>query len=101
MLRNGGVPADLLRLGNQTQGSGGQRRHVQRLANMASRIRRIAAVMVQRRARDKVQQRQAAQDGQGASQSVAAKNGSYRVHTPTVQCTSLDELCRILVAAML
>lgn len=57
------VRRNLLRFGNKIQRSGGQRRHVQRLANMASGIRAVIVVM-QRRARREVQQRHAAQDRQ-------------------------------------
>jgi hypothetical protein len=100
MLRDGSVPTNLLRLGDQAQRSSCQRRHVQRLANVTSRIRRVAVVMVERCARNEVQQRQAAQDRQGAAQAVVAEDGSDRVHTLIVQCTSLDGLYRVLVAAI-
>ncbi len=73
VLRERGVPSDLLRLRNQVEGCGRQRRHVQRLANVASRVG-VAGVMVERRARDEVQQRQATQYSQRAPRTFVPEN---------------------------
>ena len=91
MLGDRGVPAYLLRLGNQAKGGGCQCRHVQRLANVASRIGRIAIVMVEGRAGDKVQQGQATQDCQRPAHASVLESSPHRVHTPfAVECTSFD-----------
>ncbi len=58
VFRGRSVPRDLKRLGNQVEGCGRQRRHVQRLANVASRVLPVG-VMVEGRAGNEVQQRQA------------------------------------------
>jgi hypothetical protein len=62
MRQNRGIPGDWLRCGDKIQGSGRQRWHVQRLADMASRLR-PALVVVQERAprREKEQYRAAKQ----------------------------------------
>jgi hypothetical protein len=91
VLRGRGVPADLLRLRNQAERRGRQGGHVQHLANMASRIRRIAVVMVESRACDKVQQRQTTQDCQRPAHASVLESSPDRVHTPlAVECTSFD-----------
>jgi hypothetical protein len=43
--RESGVRCNLVRFGNKIQRSGGQRRHVQRLANVASSIRAATVMM--------------------------------------------------------
>ena len=63
--RKSGERRNLTRLGNKVQCSRSQRRHVQRLANMASSIR-AATVMMQPRASREVQQRQATHHRQRA-----------------------------------
>ena len=73
VLRERGVPGDLLRPGDQLEGCGRQRGHVQRLANVASRVG-VAGVMVERRARDEVQQRQATQYRQRAARTFVPEN---------------------------
>jgi len=60
---------------------GRQRWHVQRLANVASGIG-AAGVMVERRTRNEVQQRQATQYGQRAPHAFVPENSPERVHTP-------------------
>jgi len=83
-----GVRRNLPRLGNQIQRSRGQRRHVQRLANMASSIR-AAAVMMESRARSKIQQGQATHYRQRAP----ARNFGSPFHFvvyPTPERSNLD-----------
>jgi hypothetical protein len=85
MLRDRGVPTNLLVLRNQAERCGCQRRHVQSLANVASRIRRVAIVMMERCARNEVQQRKATYDRQRAACALVAEhdsNRSNRLHTP-------------------
>ena len=72
VLRERGVPCDLLRLGNHPKRCGRQGRHVQRLTNVASRLR--TAVVMESRAGGEVQQRQAAQYGQRASRSLVPED---------------------------
>jgi hypothetical protein len=83
VLRERSVPGDLLRSGEQVEGCRGQRRHVQRLASVASGVLPVssAGVAVERRARDEVQQRQAAQYSQRAPQTPLPGNRPPRVHT--------------------
>jgi hypothetical protein len=77
------VPRHLLDFGNQVQAGGCQRGHMQRLANVASRLRPIRMVVEKRAARGKVQQRHATQNRQCAPRSPMPENRSLRVHTLT------------------
>ena len=72
VLRERGVPCDLLRLGNHPKRCGRQGGHVQRLTNVASRLR--TAVVMERGAGGEVQQRQAAQYGQRAPRMLVPEN---------------------------
>ena len=74
VLRERGVPCDVLRLGNQAERCSRKGRHVQRLANMASCLFRTAGVVMESRAGGEVQQRQAAQYGQRASRSLVPED---------------------------
>jgi hypothetical protein len=56
------MPRHLLRFRNQVQARSCQSGHVQRLANVASRLRPIGVVMEKRTARGKVEQRHATQN---------------------------------------
>lgn len=60
VLRERGVPCNLLRLGDQIERGSSQRGHVQRLANVAGRLVPVG-VAVERRASGEVQQRHATQ----------------------------------------
>jgi len=60
------VPRHLLDFGNQVQAGSGQGGHVQRLANVASRLRPTGVVVEKRAAPGKVQQRHATQNRQRA-----------------------------------
>jgi len=55
----------LLRFRDQWKARSGQHRRMQRLANGASRLGSFSMLVEKRQARDDVQQRHAAQDGQG------------------------------------
>jgi hypothetical protein len=59
IFRKNGVPGQLLRLGDQIQGRSRQRRHVQRLANVAGSVRPIG-VLMERAASGEIQQGHAA-----------------------------------------
>jgi len=64
--RESGVPRNFPRLRDEVERSRGQRRHVQRLANVASGIRAAAVVMQNGAASREIQQRHAAQYRQSA-----------------------------------
>jgi hypothetical protein len=66
VFREGRMPCDLLRFRNQVQAGSGQGGHVQRLANVASRLRPTGVVVEKRAAPGKVQQRHATQNRQRA-----------------------------------
>ena len=72
VLRERGVPCDLLRLGNHPKRCGRQGGHVQRLTNVASRLR--TAVVMEGCAGGEVQQRQAAQYGERASRTLVPED---------------------------
>ena len=66
VIRQSGMRRNFPRFGNEVERRRGQRRHMQRLANVASGIR-AAGVMMQNRATSReVQQREAAQYRQSA-----------------------------------
>ena len=73
VLRERGVPCDVLRLGNQAERCSRNGRHVQRLANMASCLWTVGVVM-EGCAGGEVQQRQAAQYGERASRSLVPED---------------------------
>jgi hypothetical protein len=77
------MPRHLLGFRNQVQTRGGQGGHVQRLANVASRLRPIRMVVEKRAARGKVEQRHATQNRQRAPRTPVPENRSLRVHTLT------------------
>jgi hypothetical protein len=79
----GRMPCDLLRLRNQVEAGSGQGGHVQRLANVASRLRPIRMVVEKRAARGKVEQRHATQNRQRAPRTSVPENRPLRVHTLT------------------
>ena len=64
IIRQRSVPSDLPRFGDQIQGRGRQRRHVQRLANVAGSLRTTGVLVRIRAAGGEVQQHDAAQDGE-------------------------------------
>jgi hypothetical protein len=101
MQRERSLPCDFLGLWNQTKGGGRQRRHMKRLANVASRVGTAAGVAMERRTSNKVQQRQAAQQGQRSPQIPLPENNPLRVHTPMPSnVTTLDGQRRVLVAGI-
>ena len=65
-IRQGGMPRNFPCFRNEIKRSRGQRRHVQRLANVASGIRAAAVVMQNGAASREIQQRHAAQYRQSA-----------------------------------
>jgi hypothetical protein len=79
----GRMPCDLLRLRNQVEAGSGQGGHVQRLANVASRLRPICMVVEKRTARGKIEQRYATQNCQRAPLILTSEDRLLRVHTLT------------------
>ena len=77
------MPSNLLCFRNQIQACSRQSGHVQRLADVASRLRPIGMVVEKRAARSKVEQRHAAQDGQRAPRIPMPEDRPVRVHTLT------------------
>ncbi len=83
MLRKRRMPGNLLRFRDQVQARGGQRGHVQRLANVASGLRTIRVVVEKCAASGKVQQRNAAHNRQRPPCATTPEDKSLQVHTPT------------------
>jgi hypothetical protein len=82
MSRQHRVPSNLLSVGNQVQAGGRQGWNVQRLANVASRLRPTRVVVKKRAARGQVQHRDATQNRQRPPRTAMAENRFLRVHTP-------------------
>ena len=62
-IRQRGVPRNFPRFRNKVKRSRSQRRHVQRLANMASGVRSAGVLVYERPASREIQQGHAAQNG--------------------------------------
>jgi hypothetical protein len=82
MLRERKIPGDKLRRADEIERGRCQRRHVQRLANMASGIGAFAVFVKETAARGKVQQRSASQQRQCAAHSCPFKQESKAIHMP-------------------
>ena len=78
-----GVPGNLLSVRNQVQAGSCEGGHVQRLANVASRLRPIGMVVEKRPACGQVEERHATQNCQRAPRILTSENSSLRVHTLT------------------
>jgi len=63
ILRKNSMPGDLPRFRNQIQGRSGQRRHVQRLANVAGSLRATGVLVNENAASREIQESNAAQYG--------------------------------------
>lgn len=85
------MPGHVLRARNQVEWRDRQCRHMQRLANVASGIG-VAGVMVERRTRDEVQQRQATQYRQRAPLAFMPENSPGRVHRLIVSVYQLRRM---------
>jgi hypothetical protein len=79
------IPGDELRCANEIKVRGHQRRHMQRLADVAGRIRpiRIPMLVEEGTARRKVEQRSTSQHRQCAVHGRSSENGSPRRHQAT------------------
>jgi hypothetical protein len=69
-----GTPGDVLRFRDQLHRRNGQRGHVQRLADVAGRIRPACVFVQEHSAPGEIQERHAAQDGQRAPQTPLPEN---------------------------
>ena len=74
------MPGDLPRFRNQIQRCSRQRRHVQRLANVAGSVRPAGVLVNKNAATGEIQQGHAAQEGQRALSSSLPKNSALRAH---------------------
>jgi hypothetical protein len=80
MRPNRGIPGAWPRCGDKIQGSRCQRRHVQRLANMARRLRPALMVVEECAASREKEQYSAAQQRQHAVRARPPRYGSLRSH---------------------
>ena len=78
------IPGDWPRCRDQIQRGRRQRRHVQRLANMASRLRPTLMMVQERAARSKEEQHRAAKHRQRAVRNRSPRYGSLRSHNSTI-----------------
>jgi hypothetical protein len=82
VLRERKIPGDKLRRADEVEGRSRQRRHVQRLTNMAGGIGAFRVFVKETAARGKVQQRSASQQRQRAAHSRPFKQESKAIHRP-------------------
>ena len=90
MLRERRRSGDQLGNGDQIQSSGGQHRHVQRLADVASGFRTIGVLVEQAPARREIQQHGAGQHGHRPAHACPSKNSPTQLHDLPVSVTSLS-----------
>jgi hypothetical protein len=90
VLRQRRIPGDDLKRADETKPRGCERRHVQRLADMARGIRAICVLMEKRRASGEIEQHRAAKHRQRAADRRSAENGCRQTHQATIQRTTLD-----------
>jgi hypothetical protein len=98
VMRQRRIPGYDLRRANKIQPGSRQRRHVQRLADMASSIGPIRMLVEKRSARSKIEQRGASQQRQRAAHNCSPENRSLRIHLSTLYLSILDEPATRLVA---
>src|SRR5713226_2988210 len=98
VLRQRRIPSDHLRRADQVQPGSRQRRHVQRLANMAGVLRPIRMLVEERTARRKIEQRGASQQRQRAARNRSPENPFLRIHLSTLYLSTLDARTNRLVA---
>ena len=84
------IPCDDLKRADKVKPRCRQRRHMQRLANMAGRIGPIRMLVEQGAARCKIEQRSASQKRQRATRSVRSEDSSPVVHRATVYLSTSD-----------
>jgi hypothetical protein len=92
------IPANDLGRAAEVQPGRSQRRHMQRLADMASRIRPTGMLVKERAACREIEQRKASQQRKRASYNRSLEFGSLRIHQSTLYLSTLDEPSTQLVA---
>ena len=98
VLRQRRKPRDHLRRADEIQQRSRQRRHVQRLADMAGSVGPIRMLVEERAARCKIEQRSASQQRQRAAHSHSPENSFLRIHLSTLHLSTLDARTNGLVA---
>ena len=90
MLRERRISCDQLRSDNQVKRSGSQHGHVQRLANVASRLRPMGMLVEQASACCEIQQHGASQHRQRPARVPRSENGLTRLHESPYKPSTLD-----------
>jgi hypothetical protein len=98
VLRQRTIPGYDLRLADEIQTRSRQRRHVQRLADMAGSVGPIRMLVEERTARSEIEQRGASQQRQRAAHSHSPENSFLRIHLSTLYLSTLDAQANRLVA---
>jgi hypothetical protein len=98
VLRQRRIPGDDLRPADEVQPGSRQRRHVQRLANMACRVWSIVVLVKDRSARSKIKQRGASQQCQRAAHNRSSEFAFLKKHLSTLYRSTLDARTSRLVA---
>ena len=87
MLLQRRITRDEFRSATQVQPRGGQRRHVQRLADVAGGVRPVGVLMENRAASSEIQQGRASQYGQAAPYEYRPQDGEFVFHEPNFECS--------------
>jgi hypothetical protein len=90
VLRQRRKPRNHLRCADEIQPGSRQRRHVQRLADMASVLGSIRMLVEERAARDKIEQCGASQQRQRAAPNISSENSSMQIHVFTLYLSTFD-----------
>ncbi len=97
-LRQRRKPRDHLRRADEIQPRSRQRRHVQRLADMAGSVGPIRMLVEERTARSEIEQRGASQQRQRAAHSHSPESSFLRIHLSTLYLSTFDVRTYRLVA---
>ena len=98
VLRQRRIPGHDLRRADKVKPGGRQRRHVQRLADMAGVLRPIRMLVEERSARGEIEQRGASHQRQRVARNRSSENGFLRMHLSTFYRSILDGRTSRLVA---
>jgi hypothetical protein len=98
MLPQRRIPGYELRSRNRIKSRSRQRRHVQRLANMADIVRPRCVLVEERTAAGEIQQSSASQQCQSTPRGHSARNESSQSHRATLYLTTVDALKRKMVS---
>lgn len=89
VLRERKMPGDELRRADQVKRGRRQRRHVQRLANMASRVRTLGMFVQEAAARREIQKRGASQQRHSSAHSCPSRHDSHQVHHTAIYLSTM------------